>query len=186
MWWIVLVIVIIIAIAIASCYNSLITLKQKVNNSWSQIEVQLQRRFDLIPNLVETVKGYTSHESETLEKITALRTSWANASNSDEKLNLDNELSNTLKSLFAVSESYPELKANENFMSLQNELSDTESKISHSRQFYNDIVTKYNTKIHVFPTNIVAGLFGFKDYNLFQVSSEEVKQNVKVDFNEDK
>ena len=186
MWWILLVIVVILAIALAACYNNLITLKQRVDNSWSQIDVQLQRRFDLIPNLVETVKGYMAHESDTLEEITKLRTSWANTSNPGEKLNLDNELSNSLKTLFAVSENYPELKASENFEALQSELSDTESKISHSRQFYNDTVTRYNTKIHVFPTNIVAGLFGFKSYDLFTVTSADARENVKVDFSDNK
>ena len=150
MWWIILGVIIVLAIIIAIMYNSLVTLKQRTQNAWSQIDVQLQRRFDLIPNLVECVKGYMTHESETLENVTKLRTSWSEATTADEKMKLDNELSSSLKSIMAVAESYPDLKANQNFISLQGELTDTENKISYSRQFYNDIVTRYNTKIQTF------------------------------------
>ena len=164
-------------------YNSLVTLKQRTQNAWSQIDVQLQRRFDLIPNLVECVKGYMTHESETLENVTKLRTSWSEATTADEKMKLDNELSSSLKSIMAVAESYPDLKANQNFISLQGELTDTENKISYSRQFYNDIVTRYNTKIQTVPSNIIAGIFGFKAQELYKIDTEEARKSVKVDFN---
>ena len=178
-----LIIVIAIIIAIISTYNSLVQSRNKVRNSWSQIEVQLQRRFDLIPNLVETVKGYMKHEEETLTKVTELRTSWAKASSINEKADLDNKLSGVLKTIMAVSENYPDLKANQNFMNLEQELKETENKISYARQFYNDSVTIYNTKTETIPTNIIAALFGFKAEDLFKVDSEEAKHNVKVDFN---
>lgn len=181
--WIAIIIIVVLVILVISMYNTLVRLRQKVKNSWSQIDVQLQRRFDLIPNLVETVKGYMTHESETLEKVTALRSSWANATNVEEKANLDNELSGVLKTIMAVSENYPDLKANTNFTELQNSLTETENKISFSRQFYNDTVTMYNTKLEVFPDNIVASMFGFKSEPLFNVDSEEARKNVKVDFN---
>lgn len=183
MVYIIIAIVIILILAIISMYNSLVTLRQRVRNAWSQIDVQLQRRFDLIPNLVESVKGYMKHESEVLEKVTALRTSWANATTVAEKSDLDNQLSGALKTIMAVSENYPDLKANQNFSELQEELRATENKISASRQFYNDTVTRYNTKIEVVPTNIIAGIFGFKAEDMFKVDSEEARKNVKVDFN---
>ena len=183
MWWIILGVIIVLAIIIAIMYNSLVTLKQRVQNAWSQIDVQLQRRFDLIPNLVECVKGYMTHESETLENVTKLRTSWSEATTADEKMKLDNELSSSLKSIMAVAESYPDLKANQNFISLQGELTDTENKISYSRQFYNDIVTRYNTKIQTVPSNIIAGIFGFKAQELYKIDTEEARKSVKVDFN---
>ena len=180
---IILAIIVVLAIFIIGIYNNLVKSRQKVKNAWSQIEVQLQRRFDLIPNLVETVKGYMEHESEVLEKVTALRSSWADAKNIEEKANLDNQLSGVLKTIMAVSENYPDLKANQNFTELQNSLTETENKISFSRQFYNDTVTMYNTKLEVFPDNIVASMFGFKAEPLFNVDSEEARKNVKVDFN---
>jgi lemA-like protein len=183
MWWIILGVIIVLAIIIAIMYNSLVTLKQRTQNAWSQIDVQLQRRFDLIPNLVECVKGYMTHESETLENVTKLRTSWSEATTADEKMKLDNELSSSLKSIMAVAESYPDLKANQNFISLQGELTDTENKISYSRQFYNDIVTRYNTKIQTVPSNIIAGIFGFKAQELYKIDTEEARKSVKVDFN---
>ena len=182
-WIIFAVIVVLLIIFVIANYNSLVTLRQRVNNAWSQIDVQLQRRFDLIPNLIECVKGYMKHESETLEKVTALRSSWANAKTNDEKMKLDNELAGTLKTIMALSESYPDLKANQNFLSLQDDLNDTESKIAYSRQFYNDTVTKYNTKLEVFPSNIIGSMFGFKASTLFVVESDEAKKAVKVDFN---
>ena len=146
-WWIILAIVVIIIIAIIAIYNSLVTMRQRVKNAWSQIDVQLQRRFDLIPNLVETVKGYMEHEADVLAKVTDLRSSWANAKSVDEKAKLDNQLSESLKTIMAVAENYPDLKANQNFSELQTELTNTENKISYSRQFYNDTVTRYNTKL---------------------------------------
>ena len=183
MGWIIFIIVILLVIFVISIYNSLVTLRQRVKNAWSQIEVQLQRRFDLIPNLVETVKGYMGHESEVLTKIAELRTSWANAKTVTEKSELDTQLSESLKTIMAVSESYPDLKANQNFTELQQELANTENKISYSMQFYNDTVTKYNTKLQLFPSNIIAGMFNFTTETLFEVDSAEARKNVKVDFN---
>lgn len=183
MLWIILIIVVLLILFVISVYNSLVTLRQRVKNAFGQMDVQLQRRFDLIPNLVETVKGYMTHESDTLAKVTELRTAWAGAKTVDEKAKLDNELSNTLKTIMAVAEAYPDLKANQNFESLQNELTETEDKISYSRQFYNDTVTKYNTKLELFPSNIVAGMFHFTAESLFEVDSAEARKNVKVDFN---
>ena len=179
---IVLIIIVVIIAALVLIYNGLIQSRNKVKNAWSQIDVQLQRRFDLIPNLVESVKGYMAHEEATLTKVTELRTAWANASTVSEKAELDNELSEALKTIMAVSENYPDLKANQNFSELQEELRNTENKISYARQFYNDSVTMYNTKLQVVPTNIVAGMFHFTEEPLFKVDSDEVKQNVKVDF----
>ena len=182
MGWIILIILVVIILWIIGAYNGLVTLRQRVKNAWSQIDVQLQRRFDLIPNLVETVKGYTSHEEGVLTKVTELRTSWAKASTVHEKSELANELSNTLKTIMAVSENYPDLKASKNFSELQEELQNTENKISYSRQFYNDIVTKYNTKLEVFPSNLIASMFHFTAEELFAVDNEEAKKNVKVSF----
>ena len=183
MWWIILAIVVVIIIAIIAMYNSLVTMRQRVRNAWSQIDVQLQRRFDLIPNLVETVKGYMEHEADVLTKVTDLRSSWANAKTVDEKANLDNQLSESLKTIMAVAENYPDLKANQNFSELQTELTNTENKISYSRQFYNDTVTRYNIKLETFPSNVIASVFNFKSENLFEVDNQEARQNVKVDFN---
>lgn len=177
-----IVIVVLIILWIIGIYNGLVRARQKVRNSWSQIEVQLQRRFDLIPNLVETVKGYAKHESGVFEKVAQLRTAWANAGTISEKAELGNQLSDSLKTIMAVSENYPELKANQNFVQLQEQLQETENKIAFSRQFYNDTVTMYNTKIEVFPSNMIAGMFGFKPETLFETASEEVKQNVNVKF----
>lgn len=177
-----LVIILVIVFIAIGMYNGLVQSRNKVRNAWSQIEVQLQRRFDLIPNLVEAVKGYMDHENETLTKVTELRTSWANATTINEKAELDNQLSGALKTIMAVSENYPDLKANQNFSELQEELRSTENKISYARQFYNDSVTMYNTKLEVVPTNIVASLFHFKPEELFKTDSEEARQNVKVDF----
>ena len=179
---IVLVIVVLLVAAFVGMYNSLVQLRNKADNAWSQIDVQLQRRFDLIPNLVEAVKGYMTHEQDTLAKVTELRTSWANATSVNEKAELDNQLSGALKTIMAVSEAYPDLKANTNFAELQEELRSTEDKIGYSRQFYNDSVTMYNTKLQVIPTNIIAGICGFKEKELFKTTSEEAKQSVKVDF----
>jgi len=178
-----LIIIAILVVFIIATYNGLVKSRLKVKNAWSQIDVQLQRRFDLIPNFVETVKGYMSHEKETLSKVTELRTSWANASSIDEKAKLNNQLSDTLKTIMAVSENYPDLKANQNFLDMQEELRNTENKISFSRQFYNDTVTMYNTKLEVFPSNLIAGLFKFTAESLFAAESDEARKNVKVDFN---
>ena len=181
--WVVLIIIVLLIVAIIGIYNNLVRLRQKVKNSWSQIDVQLQRRFDLIPNLVETVKGYMEHEEGVLTKVAELRTSWANAGSVGEKAELDSQLSGALKTIMAVSENYPDLKANQNFSELQQELQNTENKISFSRQFYNDSVTMYNTKLEVVPSNIIGSMFGFKPEEFFKVESEEARKNVKVDFN---
>lgn len=180
---IILAIVAIIVIAFIAIYNKLVTARQRVKNGWGQIDVQLQRRFDLIPNLVDTVKGYMAHESSVLEKVTELRTSWANTKTVAEKMEISNQLSDTLKTIMAVSENYPDLKANQNFMSLQEELTNTENKISYSRQFYNDTVTRYNTMLETFPSNLVASMFHFEAEKLFEVDNPSARQNVKVDFN---
>ena len=179
---IILIVLAVIVVAIIGLYNSLVSLRMKVQNAWSQIDVQLQRRFDLIPNFVETVKGYMSHEKETLEKVTELRTSWANAQTVKDKAELDGQLSSALKTIMAVSENYPDLKANQNFMQLSEELRNTENKIAFSRQFYNDTATMYNTKLQVFPSNIIAGMFNFTPSDLFKTDTDEARQNVKVDF----
>ena len=181
--FIALIILALIVIFVISTYNGLVASRNKVKNAWSQIDVQLQRRFDLIPNFVETVKGYMTHEQDTLTKVTELRSSWANAATVDEKAKLNNQLSDTLKTIMAISENYPDLKANQNFLDLQEELRNTENKISFSRQFYNDTVTMYNTKLEVFPSNIIAGWFKFTAESLFTAESDEARKNVKVDFN---
>jgi LemA protein len=179
---IVLVIVVLLVAAFVGMYNSLVQLRNKADNAWSQIDVQLQRRFDLIPNLVESVKAYANHEEGVFTKVAELRTSWAQASSVHEKAELANELTNTLKTIMAVSENYPELKANQNFSELQEELQNTENKISYSRQFYNDVVTKYNTKLEVFPDNFIASMFHFEAAELFVVDSEDARKNIKVSF----
>ena len=178
-----LIILALLVVFVIATYNGLVVARQKVKNAWSQIDVQLQRRFDLIPNFVETVKGYMAHEKQTLTKVTELRTSWANATTVDEKSELNNQLSGVLKTIMAVSENYPDLKANQNFLDMQEELRNTENKISFSRQFYNDTVTMYNTKLEVFPSNIIAGWFKFTAESLFAAESDEARKNVKVDFN---
>ena len=178
----IIIIIVVILLVVIMLYNGLVQSRNRVKNAWSQIDVQLQRRFDLIPNLVETVKGYMTHEQETLTKVTELRTSWAGANTVAEKANLDNQLTGALKTIMAVSENYPDLKANQNFSTLQEELRSTENKISYARQFYNDTVTMYNTKLQTIPTNIIASCFNFKPEELFKVDSEEARQNVKVDF----
>ncbi len=162
-------------------YNGLVSAKVRIQEALSHIDVQLKRRAELIPNLVETVKGYAKHEKELLENITKARTSLMSAKTNHDKAEANNMLSDTLKSLFAVAENYPELKANENFGKLQEELSDTENKIAYSRQFYNSNVLDYNTKIAVFPNSILAGMLGFKPAEFFEAEEEE-KKPVKVTF----
>ena len=182
MWLIITIVVLLLLIlSIIGMYNNLVSLKMRVKNAWAQIDVQLKRRFDLIPNLVETVKGYAAHEQGTLEKVIAARNSYATASTIEDKAAANNELSKTLKSIFALSESYPDLKANTNFMALQTELTGTEDKIAYSRQFYNDTVQMYNTAIMKFPANIIAGMFGYKEEPFFQID-EAQKEPVKVQF----
>lgn len=162
-------------------YNSLITARLRIKEAWSQIDVQLKRRTDLIPNLVETVKGYAKHEKELLENVTKARSALMHAGSAQAKAEANNFLSDTLKSLFAVAENYPDLKASQNFMALQQELSDTEDKIAYSRQFLNSNVLDYNTKLSVFPSSLVAKMFNFKEAEFFEVSEEERKP-VKVQF----
>ena len=171
----------VIVAAVIGIYNRLVTLRNRVDNAWSQIDVQLRRRYDLIPNLVETVKGYAKHESETLEKVIKARQMAIDAGSVKEQSEAENMLTGTLRSLFAVAEAYPDLKANENFMMLQEELSGTESKIAYARQFYNDSVMTYNTSIQTFPNNILAGMFGFTQRDYFEIE-EAAKEPVKVQF----
>lgn len=182
MWIIILIAVVaIIVLFVINTYNTLVGLRNKVKDQWAQIDVQLKRRFDLIPNLVEIVKGYAKHESSTLEAVVKARNTYLSASTPEAQMKADGELTQAITKLFALSEAYPELKANENFKQLQSELTSTEDKISYARQFYNDIVMKYNNKIEMFPSNIVAGMFKFKAQAFFEVNEEE-RQNVKVQF----
>ena len=181
--WIILGIIVVLIIAVIAMYNSLVTLRQRVKNAWSQIDVQLQRRFDLIPNLVETVKGYMEHEKEVLTKVTDLRSSWSQAQTVAEKASLDNQLSETLKTIMA---GYWKLVDRNPGTKMYTNVSfcvyDAENKIAYSRQFYNDSVTRLNTKLETFPSNIIASMFHFKAEDLFVVDNEEAKKNVKVDF----
>ena len=184
--YIVLIVVAVIAFWVIAVYNGLIRSKNRVDEAYSDIDVQLKRRYDLIPNLVETVKGYMTHERETLTKLTEARSA-AMAVHDNKGATLaqreqaENMLSNTLKSLFAVTENYPDLKASQNFLQLQDEISDTENKIQASRRFYNGNVRDFNTKIQVFPTNLIAGMLKFAKYEFFQAAEGE-KQNVQVKF----
>lgn len=162
-------------------YNSLVTAKIRISEALSHIDVQLKRRTDLIPNLVETVKGYAKHEKEVLEKVTEARANLMSAKGTEEKAEANNMLSDTLKSLFAVAENYPDLKASQNFLNLQEELSDTENKIAYSRQFYNSNVMDYNTKLTIFPNSIIANMFHFKEAEFF-AADEADKKPVKVSF----
>ena len=178
---ILIVIIIIVLVAIVAIYNGLVTARNKVKNAWAQIDVQLNRRADLIPNLVETVKGYAAHESSVFEDVTAARAGLMNANGVKEISEANNQLSSTLKTLFAVAENYPELKANENFKELQSQLAQTEDKIAYSRQFYNDTVLMYNNKCQTFPSNIFAGIFGFKEADFFEAAGE-ARSVPKVEF----
>lgn len=177
-----LVLLLVVGGLLIALYNRLVVLRNRVDNAWSQIDVQLRRRYDLIPNLMETVKGYAKHESETFEKVTQARNMAVSAGTVAEQGVAENMLTGALKSLFAVSEAYPELKANENFMMLQEELSGTESKISYARQFYNDSVMSFNTAIQSFPANLIAGIFGFTARDYFEVELAEVREAPQVKF----
>jgi LemA protein len=182
MWIFIGIIVAIVVIAIF-IYNSLVRSRNRVDEAWSDIEVQLKRRYDLIPNLVNTVKGYAAQESGVLEKVTEARTRAMGAQGVDEKLKDENILSGTLKSLFAVAENYPDLKSNQNFMQLQSDLTDTEDKIQASRRFYNGNVRDYNTKLQVFPTNIFARALGFAVRDFFDIDDKGAEsQPVEVKF----
>lgn len=173
----------VILVLIVAVYNGLIKLKNKCNEAWADIDTQLKRRYDLIPNLIETVKGYASHEAGTLEKVVQARASAMQAQSVQEKENAENMLSSALKTIFALAENYPDLKANQNFLDLQKTLTEIEEHIQMSRRYYNATVRDFNTKIEVFPNNLIAGPLGFKAREFFQATDEE-KQNVKVAFKE--
>lgn len=162
-------------------YNSLIKLKNRVQNSWAQIDVQLKRRFDLVPNLVETVKGYAGHEKDTLEKVTQARNSVQAAASVAQRQQAENLLTDTLRSLFALAEAYPQLQANQSFLDLQRELSELEAEIAFARQYYNDTTLQYNSQTQTFPSNLIAGLFGFQSMPYFQ-TEENQRQPVRVQF----
>ncbi len=179
---IILIIIGVLILWIILTYNRLIILKNRVKEAWADIEVQLKRRYDLIPNLVETVKGYASHEKELFEKVTEARSRAMGATTMKEHSEAENFLSQTLKSLFAVAENYPNLRASENFLELQRELTDTENKIQAARRFYNANVRDLNIKIESFPSNIVANLFKFVKMDFFEIEESEEKEPVKVDF----
>jgi LemA protein len=180
--WIILAIIAVIIVAIIAMYNGLIRLRVRTDEAWSDIDVQLKRRHDLIPNLVETVKGYAAHEKTTLDAVIKARNSAMQAGNAADKAKAENALSETLKSIFALAESYPNLKANENFLELQRELTDTEDKIQAARRFYNGNVRDFNTKLQVFPTNIMAGMLGFTAREFFGIEDEKERENVQVKF----
>ena len=182
MWWIIIVVVLVLLVLyVVSTYNGLVGARNKVHDQFSQIDVQLKRRFDLIPNLVEIVKGYAKHESETLEKVIQARNNYASAKTDAEKVAAANEMSRGVMNIMALAESYPDLKANTNFVDLQNQLKEVEDKISYARQFYNDSVLMYNNKVEMIPSNIVASIFGFKKETFFEADEKE-RENVKVKF----
>lgn len=168
--------VVLIGLFILGLYNSLVNLHVQIDEAWSQIDVQLKRRADLIPNIVESVKGYAKHEKEVFENVTKARSAMLKAETPDQKAKADNMISGALKSLFAVAESYPQLKANENFLQLQKELSDTEDKVSYSRQFYNSTVMDYNVKVRVLPNSLIANMLGYKEKPFFNATEEERKK----------
>ncbi len=182
MGFFILGIIIVVIAYVIFLYNRMVTLNNRNDNAWSQIDVQLKRRYDLIPNLVETIKGYAAHEKEVFEKVTQARSQAINAGSVKEQGLAENMLSGALKTLFAVSENYPELKANENFMMLQEELAGTENKISYSRQHYNDSVMFFNTFIQKFPAVMLANSFGFKAREYFELEESEERKAVKVQF----
>lgn len=177
--WIIIGIIILLALVIGVMYNSLVTLRVRVDEAWSDITVQLKRRLDLIPNIVETVKGYAKHESGVLEAVTKARANALNAKGVKETAEADNQFEGALKSMFAVAESYPDLKSNQNFLELQQELVDTEDKIQASRRFYNGGVRDLNTRIQTFPTNLIANMFGFVSREFFELSEADQKQAEK-------
>jgi len=179
---ILLIVVAVIVLFVISMYNSLVQLRNRVKNAWSQIDVQLKRRHDLIPNLIETVRGYMKHEREIMENITKYRSQAMDAKTVGEKAQAEGLLSGALGQLRVQVENYPDLKANQNFLALQEELTSTENKISYSRQSYNDQVLFYNNKIQMFPSNIIAGMFNFKQEEFFQVEDEKERAVPKVDF----
>jgi LemA protein len=172
-WLIVIVVlVVLLGLYLMVTYNGLVSLRNRIENAWAQIDVQLKRRYDLIPNLVETVKGYAAHERETLDAVITARNAGMNASSPQEQAAAENQITGALKSIFALSEAYPDLKANQNFAQLQEELTGTEGRIAYARQFYNDTVYRYNTKIQSFPANILANSFRFREREYFQADDE--------------
>jgi LemA protein len=177
----ILIVLVVAALAVVGLYNRLITLRNRVENAWSQIDVQLRRRYDLIPNIVETVKGYAAHEKDTLERVIQARNVAMAAQGVEQQSQAENMLTGTLKSLFALAEAYPDLKANQNFLMLQEELTGTEGKIAYARQFYNDSVMSYNMATQQFPANLIAGMFGFSERPYFEIEAE-AKEPVKVQF----
>ena len=180
--WIVLVVLVVIFFAAIGMYNTLVRMRKRCDNGWAQIDVQLKRRYDLIPNLVETAKGYLKHEREVLENVTKARQQAIDASGVADQARAENFLSQTLRSLFAVVENYPDLKANQNMMAVQEELVSTENKISFARQHYNDMVMVYNTRTETFPSNVVAGMFGFRPRDFFEIEEASQREVPKVDF----
>ena len=180
--WIIIAIIIVLAIAFVGMYNSFIKLKNSCEEAFSTMDLYMKTRFDLIPNLVETVKGYAAHEKETLEKVMAARNGVQSAATVEEKMAQENVLTGTLKSLFAVAEAYPDLKANTNFLDLQNQLNSVEEDIANSRKYYNAVVKQFNTKCEMFPSNIIASMFHFERKPMFEVDSAEERKNVEVKF----
>jgi len=180
--YVIIAVIVVIILWLIGVYNGLIRLKNRTDEAWSDIDVQLKRRYDLIPNLVETVKGYATHERELLENVTKARSQAMQATGPEQKGQAENMLSGALKSLFAVAENYPDLKASANFAKLQDELSDTENKIQAARRFYNGNVRDFNTKIQVFPNNLIAGLLKFVKRNFFEVEEPKEREVVKVKF----
>jgi LemA protein len=178
---VVVAVVAVAAVAVALMYNRLVTLRNRCDNAWAQIDVQLRRRYDLIPNLVETVKGYAAHERETLERVVAARAAAMSAQGTEGRSVAENALTDTLKSLFAVAEAYPDLKANASFLDLQAQLTETEGKIAYARQFYNDSVMTMNMAVQQFPANLVASLFGFRERVYFEIEAV-AKEPVSVAF----
>ena len=180
--WIIIGIIIVLALIFVGMYNSFIKLKNNCDEAYSTMDVYLKKRFDLIPNLVETVKGYAAHEKETLQNVIAARNNLQNASTTEEKLAGENALQGTLKTLFAVAEAYPDLKANTNFLDLQDQLKGVENDIANSRKYYNAVVKQFNTKCEMFPSNIIAGICHFEKKPMFEVDSAEERKNVEVKF----
>jgi LemA protein len=177
-----LLIIGVLFLAAVGIYNGLVALRNRCQNAWSQVDVQLKRRYDLIPNLVETVKGYAKHESGVFQNVTEARSKAMGAGTVKDQGAAETQLAGALKTLFAVAEAYPDLKANQNFLMLQEELAGTESKIAYARQFYNDTVMKFNQKQQVFPSNLIANMFGFKERDYFEITEAAAKEPVKVQF----
>lgn len=181
MEWIIVGVVAVLIVIVVAIYNGLVRDRNRVENAWSQVDVQLKRRYDLIPNLVETVKGYASHEQQTFQRVTEARSAAQSAETPAEQAEAENFLTSALRQLFAVAEAYPELRASENFQGLQAELSETENKIAVSRQIYNDTVLTYNNKVQQVPTNIVASMFGFDEREFFE-AGDEAEEAPAVEF----